>query len=105
MTKRSIQLGLLVLLKQVFCCTKFLESFLNRNSKKKLPEQNFHGLLFRPNRSFICCGISINFAVVAYLLIVAVCDNIVAVVTYALILGTFNVKKNYTQIYFSVNKY
>ena len=29
MTKRSIQLGLLVLLKQVFCCTKFLESFLN----------------------------------------------------------------------------
>ena len=31
-TKRSIQLGLLVLLKQVFCCTKFLESLLNRNS-------------------------------------------------------------------------
>ena len=32
MTKRSIQLGLLVLLKQVFCRTKFLESLLNRNS-------------------------------------------------------------------------
>ena len=31
-TKRSIQRGLLVLLKQVFCCTKFLESLLNRNS-------------------------------------------------------------------------
>ena len=31
-TKRSIQLGLLVLLKRVFCGTKFLESLLNRNS-------------------------------------------------------------------------
>ena len=39
---------------------------LNNLTLKKIPKQNFHGLLFISKRSFICCSSFINFIVAVY---------------------------------------
>ena len=50
---------------------------LNNLTLKKIPKQNFHGLLFISKRSFICCSSFINFIVAVY------SDNTITVATHA----------------------